>query len=266
MTWLEFWDRPHAIYANQRNLEAHFSRLAADLEPYVPRDPAARVLDWGCGDALTAPRIAEQVGQLHLYDGAAAVRARVRQRHRRLRNVTVLDEAGVAAIPAGSIDLIIVVSVLQYLDRQQLQAAFAAWRRLLHPQGELLIADVIDPATSTFDDVASQLRFAADEGFLLPAVMGLARLALSDYAQTRRRAGFATYAKDEMLTLLRQAGFHAAALHRNIGPTAHRHAFLAIKPAPQPAAEETADIAAGGEDLPTLRIPPGHADDERPVP
>lgn len=230
MTWLEFWGRPHAIYANQRNLDAHFERLAHDLERHLPADASARVLDWGCGDALAAGRMADRVGTLFLYDAVEAVRERLGRRYGARGNIRVLDQAGLAAVPDGSIDRIVVISVLQYLDAVQLRDALSDWHRLLRPQGELLVADVIDPTTSPFQDVASQLRFAASEGFLGAALMGLGKLALSDYARIRKQAGFSTYRREDMLGLLRAAGFEAAALDRNIGPTPHRHAFLATKP------------------------------------
>lgn len=260
MSWLEFWGKPHSIYANRRNLEAHFECLARDLARHLPTHRTARILDWGCGDALAAPRLAGGVGTLFLYDGVEPVRERLRERYRTHANIQILDEAGLATVPDGSVDMIVVISVLQYLDRAQLRAALADWHRLLHPQGELLVADVIDPHTSPLQDMASQLRFAASEGFLMAALLGLARLAISDYARIRRRDGFSTYTRDDMLALLRSAGFqNADALDHNIGPAPHRHAFRAVKPAGlRPSRQDVQD--AGMEDLPSLPVPPAATD------
>jgi SAM-dependent methyltransferase len=229
-SWIEFWGRPHAIYVNQRNLDAHFGRLATDIEPLLPAAPGARILDWGCGDALAAERVAARAGILYLYDAVEAVRERLRRRlggHPRIR---ILDPAGLAAVEDGGIDMILVVSVLQYLDDAQLDAAMADWRRLLAPGGRLLVADVIEPDTPVLKDVASQLRFAREEGFLGAALLGLVRMALSDYGRVRREAGFSTHRPDEFLARLARAGLPAERLPRNVGPTAHRHSFLATRP------------------------------------
>lgn len=230
-SWIEFWGRPHAIYVNRRNLEAHFERLWADLAPLLPAGAGATVLDWGCGDALAAERIAARAGVLYLYDAVEAVRARLGDRLGAEPRIRVLDEAGLAAVGDGSVDMVLVVSVLQYLDGAQLDAALREWRRLLAPGGRLLVADVIEPDTPVLRDVASQLRFARENGFLAAALAGLARMALSDYGRVRRQAGFSTHRPEEMLARLRAAGFEAERLPRNVGPTPHRHSFLARRPA-----------------------------------
>ncbi len=229
-SWIEFWGRPHAIYVNRRNLEAHFERLAADLEPHLPKAAGKRLLDWGCGDALMAERIAARAGTLYLYDAVEAVRERLRGRLGGDARVRVLDEAGLAALEDGGVDKILVISVLQYLDEAQLEHALRDWHRLLAPGGTLLVADVIEPNTPVLTDVASQLRFARANGFLAAALVGLVRMALSDYGRVRKQAGFSTHRPAEFLARLSRAGFEARHLDRNVGPSAHRHSFMARKP------------------------------------
>ena len=51
----------------------------------------------------------------------------------------------------------------------------------------------------------------------------------SDYRELRRKAGFAMYRADEMLSLLRSAGFDGARLPNNIGPGRHRRAYRGRK-------------------------------------
>ena len=48
-SWIDFWDRPNAIYVNQRNLNAHFECLTRDLEQLVPVGDKKVILDFGCG-------------------------------------------------------------------------------------------------------------------------------------------------------------------------------------------------------------------------
>jgi len=239
--WVEFWNRPNAIYANQRNLEAHFACLQRDLEAFLPE--GGTVLDFGCGDALAAEAMAARCGTLYLFDAAPAVQQRLRSRFQNHPRIKVLDENGLAGLPAGSLDLILAVSVLQYIPRDDLGGLLNRWRGLLKPQGQALIADVVDPHTPMLQDIASQLRMARQNGFLLSALLGLGRLAFSDYRRIRREAGFSAYTPADLLAILESAGLRAEPLTRNVGPTPHRRSFLA-RPARQGVPSQTADEPA----------------------
>ena len=105
----------------------------------------------------------------------------------------------VSALPDGSFDLIICNSVAQYLSRDLLASLVLEWRRLLAPGGRLLIADVIPPHVSALADAQALLRLAAREKFLLAAVAGLARTAISPYRKLRAELGLTTYEEAEVL-------------------------------------------------------------------
>ena len=222
--WIDFWDRPNAIYAGRRNLEAHFDCIMRDLAPHLPE--GGTVLDFGCGEALGADRMAQTCGCVLLFDGAPSVRQKLAERLAAQPRVRVLDEAALAAQPPGSVDLVVVVSVLQYIARADLPGLLARWRELLAPGGRLLIADVVVTGTPMLQDVRSQLGFAARHGFLLAALAGIVRMALSDYRQIRQQVGFSTYAPDELRAVLERAGFMVERLARNIGPTPHRFTLV----------------------------------------
>lgn len=234
--WVEFWNRPNAVYANRRNLEAHFACLQRDLDAHLP--VGGTVLDFGCGDALAAEAMAERCRTVLLFDAAPAVRDRLRERFAGHPAIRVLDERALAVLAPGSVDLVLAVSVLQYIPRADLDGTLRLWRGLLGPQGRILIADVVDPDTPMLRDIASQLRMARRHGFLMAALLGLGRMALSDYRRIRREAGFSTYRPGELLARLAGAGLRADPLPRNVGPTPHRHSFLArasVQAAEEPA-------------------------------
>jgi SAM-dependent methyltransferase len=238
-SWIDFWDRPNAIYVNQRNLDAHFECLTRDLQRFVPADGKKVVLDFGCGDALGAERLVEGCSTLYLYDAAPAVRKRLRKRLTHDRRIIILDDSDLQQLEAGTIDLVLVVSVIQYMGKDEMVSLMRSWHRLLTPTGELIVADVIEPGTPIYLDVASQLEFAWRHGFFLPALAGFARMFFSDYRELRRKAGFSMYRADEMLALLRAAGFDGAGLPDNIGPGHHRRAYRGRK-VPAPSATDVA--------------------------
>ena len=206
--WGEFWNRTDTgVYVNKRNLEAHFACLAAGLAPHMPHGGAA--LDYGCGDALAAAELAQRCDSLTLYDAAPAVRQRLKARYAKQPRIRIADSDGGDALPNGAFDVVTVVSVVQYVPPAELPALLRRWRALLKPGGRLILADVVPPKTPLLRDVASQLSFAAANGFLFPALLGILKLALSDYRKIRKTAGFSMYDAEAMLELLREAGFQA---------------------------------------------------------
>src|SRR5690606_4427057 len=129
--------------------------------------------------------------------------------------------------PAHSIDLIVLHSVVQYLSADSLDALLAQFRRLLKPNGVLLLGDIIPPDVSPLADSLSLLRMARAHGFLGAALLGLLRTLTSDYARLRATLGLARYSEAGMLAKLRVAGYSATRAGANIGHNQQRMTFLA---------------------------------------
>ena len=229
--WIEFWDRPNRIYVNERHLAAHFRIVADAITSILPARPGLRVLDFGCGEALEAARVAERAERLFLYDAAPSVRARLAARLAGEARISVIDENGLARLADGSLDLIFVSSVIQYLDRDGFAVLLATARRLLAAGGTLVVADVIAPDTRIADDIRSLLALGWREGFFLEAMLGLVATLFSDYRRLRGRLGLSTYDAPTLLSLFTAAGFEAQAHPRNLGENPARHTYLARKAA-----------------------------------
>jgi SAM-dependent methyltransferase len=226
MKWLDFWNADTPIYVNDRHKAVHYRLIAGDILRLLP-GPDARVMDYGCGEALSADQVASRCRHLYLCDGAPFVRERLRARASALGNVTVLAPEELETIPAGSLDLIVANSLIQYLSHDELKSALSAWRRLLASGGKLVIADVIPHDVSALTDVAALLRFAGRHGFLLAAASGLARTFFSDYRRVRAELGLTHYDEAELLGILRGAGFSGERLAWNFGHNPARMAFAA---------------------------------------
>src|SRR3546814_15659511 len=114
--WRSLWNRLNRIYVNERHLRVHYRRVADDLIGLAP-GAGAVVLDYGCGEALEADRVAATVSRLLLYDAADATRERLLVRHGANARVSVLDDAAFAASAPGSVGLLVVNPVGQALSR-----------------------------------------------------------------------------------------------------------------------------------------------------
>ena len=96
--WIEFWDSKHSIYVNARHEAAHFRRIAEDIRAYAP--PGGVMLDYGCGEALSADRVAEPVARLILCEPAPNVRVMLGARFAGNDKIAVRKPEDVAIMPA----------------------------------------------------------------------------------------------------------------------------------------------------------------------
>jgi SAM-dependent methyltransferase len=224
--WISFWDSEHSIYVNARHRDVHYRRIADDVRRYVPR-PDAVVLDYGCGEALHAERVADASARLILCEAAPKVRAALTARLQNEKDIEVRTPEEVSALPDASLDFIVMHSVAQYLTPAELAEKFALFRRLLRPGGLFLLGDVIPLKVSAMTDAGALLGFAAANRFLGAALVGLARTALSDYWTLRSSLGLRRYADDEITRMLAAAGFSVQRAPVNVGHNPARMTFLA---------------------------------------
>lgn len=224
--WLSFWDSSHSIYVNARHRDVHYRLIAEELAALAP-SPQARVLDYGCGEALHADLIAAACGELVLCDGAPRVRAGIASRFASNVKIRAVSPEEVAPLPEHLFDLIILHSVAQYLSLPEAAALLTLFHRLLKPGGLLLVSDIIPPDVAAATDAAALLRFAAANGFFFAALAGLVRTRLSSYWQLRARFGLTRYTEADMIDLLGANGFAARRAPKNIGHNQARLAFLA---------------------------------------
>ena len=225
-TWREFWDSAHSIYVSDRHKDVHYRDVAEQLAAFVP-NPDARVLDYGCGEAIHAGIVADRAREVLLCDAAASVRAAIAARFAGNPKIKVLAPEDVERLPAASLDLIFANSLVQYLTEVELDRMLALWRRLLAPGGTLVVADVIPPSVGPVSDGLALMRYAAANGFLGAALLGLTRTALSRYARLRGELGIARYDESAFLARLHAAGFEAERLARNVEHNPARMTFRA---------------------------------------
>jgi SAM-dependent methyltransferase len=226
MNWRDFWNQDTPIYVSERHKTLHYRLIARDIAALVPA-PDAVVLDYGCGEALSAERVAARCGRLYLCDAAPLVRERLRERFGHDERVTVLSPEDVTGLPDGSLDLIVANSLVQYLSLDELRDLLRLSRAKLKPDGRLVLADVIPPDVNPLTDARALLSFAWQGGFLKDALIGLARTAVSDYRTLREELGLAQYGEAEMIELLDDMGFMAERRRPNIGHNRARMTFVA---------------------------------------
>jgi SAM-dependent methyltransferase len=225
MNWRDYWNQDTPIYTGERHKLLHYRLIANDIIGLTP-SPDAVVLDYGCGEALFADKIAAKCARLILSDAAPLVRERLNERFKDIQRITVLSTDDVADLPDASFDLIVVNSLVQYLSLDEFRVLLRLAHDKLKEDGRLILGDIIPPDISPVTDARALLSFAWQGGFLRSALTGLARTAFSEYRKIREEVGLAQYSEEEIVDLLEDAGFRPERSLRNLGHNQARMTFV----------------------------------------
>ena len=224
--WIDYYDSTHTIYASRRHRDLHFEVIARDIIGYI-NSPDTVVLDYACGEALSAAKVAGACAMLILAEPAPGVRGRLIARFAPNTKIRVRSLEDLRNMQERSIDLVVMNSVVQYMTAEELDAALVVIKRLLKPTGRLVLGDILRPEIGMPTDVYALLRFAAKHGFLKDALKGLLSTALSDYRQLRSRIGLQRYSEADITAKLARVGLSATRAPFNIGHNPWRMTFVA---------------------------------------
>src|SRR5436305_3628162 len=120
--WIDYYDSTHTIYASKLHRDLHFQLIAKDIIGYISAADAV-VLDYACGEALSAAQVAEACGQLYLAEPAPGVRGRLIARFAPNTKIRVRSLDDLRKMTEKSIDLAIMNSVAQYMTPDEFDAA-----------------------------------------------------------------------------------------------------------------------------------------------
>jgi ubiquinone/menaquinone biosynthesis C-methylase UbiE len=148
--WKDYWeskgkpgvsDAEFDRGANPR--DGRIDQLASEeLLEFIDCHPTARVFDAGCGSGVNISLLHSRVGQLLAMDYAdsAMTRCRSRLEAHGIRNVLLFQgDVTCPPLPADSADLILCMSVLHYLDDEQVRKCLRAFARVLKNEGALIL-------------------------------------------------------------------------------------------------------------------------------
>lgn len=229
--WMAFWDDASPIIVGARHRDEHYRRIATDVMAAVDLR-GKTVLDYGCGEALAAPLLAQAARQVLLYDAAPHSELRLKARHAGQERIRVLSPADWQALAPASLDAVVIVSVLQYLDPPGLAALLDRLAVLLRPDGRVLFGDVVPPGQPPLKDVLALLKSGLDHGFFWEAVATLARTLSPRYRRIRKEAGFSMHEPRAFLEKLAAHGLSGRLLDKNVGFNPSRYTVVARKAAP----------------------------------
>jgi cyclopropane fatty-acyl-phospholipid synthase-like methyltransferase len=187
-----------------------------------------RALDFGCGFGFVARLLAPHVAEIWFWDASEHMRAEARRNTADLPNASLCDVPSALSEDEDGItwrraafDLILVNSVVQYLNAPELWRWLARWRGMLSADGRLVLSDLIASRHRSLWDVADLLRLGARRGFALRAA-GDALGGIRSYWRTSRTVPLLRVDLDDLVQHAATAGLNVEVLPRNLTHFAKR--------------------------------------------
>lgn len=218
--WTDYWEG----LVPKRMFEAESDDYTARLLATGLVDGTSRVLDFGCGFGHTCALLARSVAEIAAWDGAARMREHAATILAGHPNARIVDlSTGVPDAERGQFDLVLVNSVVQYMNRAEFLSWLHQWRALLAPAGVVVVSDVPVMGGSRWSELIDMVRFAAGRGFLTRALVDGFREA-ARYGRERGQHPLMRLSQADVRRLGDEAGLHMTVLPENL---THRSGRLA---------------------------------------
>lgn len=206
--------------------ELHSRTWVARLVRYLVEtglaDRETTVLDYGCGAFDLAGGLASHVKRIDGFEPHPASVTHSAARASSLANANIYSD--LSSIPRHSYDLVVVNSVIQYMESAaELPAFFDRCGDLLSRNGKrsLLVADIIPVGYSPNRDALAALGVALRHGFFIEMLRHLAKSALNGNGTRLARYDRTTFA-----ALATAHGFRPHFLPENLTPSRSRYTCL----------------------------------------
>jgi cyclopropane fatty-acyl-phospholipid synthase-like methyltransferase len=217
--WSAFFERlrpDSPLYREQSAVYVNALRAAIDVRR------TDRVLDFGCGFGFVARLLAPHVSEVWFWDASENMRAEARRTTADLPNARLCDvpaalseDGDRVAWQSPTFDLILVNSVVQYMDPAEVPRWLARWRAMLSAEGRLIMSDLIAPEHRSLWDVADLLRLGVRRGL---ALRGAAEAlgGVRSYRRTSRTVPLLRVAPDDLISRAGSAELDVEVLPQNL--------------------------------------------------
>jgi len=149
-SWKEFWEAKAATHVSDFEFDRGTSPRDPEMEllsqvellDFIDARPTDTLLDAGCGTGANILLLHSRVDRIIAMDYASAAVERCRKRlaaHGIVNAEVLQGEISATNLPDASVDRILCMSVLQYIDDEQVRSAFREFARVLRGRGTLVL-------------------------------------------------------------------------------------------------------------------------------
>jgi ubiquinone/menaquinone biosynthesis C-methylase UbiE len=148
--WKQYWDEQNRSAASDYEVDRQTQLRDEGIESlsnkeslaFIAAEPSELIFDAGCGTGANILLLHRFVRRIIGMDSSPAAITRCQKRFAldRIDNAEVLQgDVTSVPLPDGTVDRILCMSVLQYVDDAQLRAAFREFARILKKNGTLVL-------------------------------------------------------------------------------------------------------------------------------
>lgn len=180
------------------------------------------VLDFGCGYGYVADGIAPHASEVYIWDRVEPVLETALER---TASTNILRATIDRDDLRGRFDLIVVNSVVQYMDRSSLRRWLEEWATLTTPDGVILLSDVPTTKPSLMTETVHWMLLALRHRVLVDAIR-FARENAARYRATKANSPLTIHTQEDLEILGRSSGLELAKEPHNLAFQPGRESFV----------------------------------------
>ena len=219
VNWDNFWRNPARSYIKIMNASAfdYVNNLKSD----VSLNDSQIVLDYGAGTGSVSRQILKYVKSINVYDKSPSMTLKLKHLFSDNSTVQVLNELEDIN---EKIDLVLISSVIQYIDRQDLSLIIQKLQKISNKKHQIVISDII-PVNSnkTLESILMIKKSIALKVFL-PYLWQMLTITLM--ILRRSKIKLTEYNEADLIKLFNNFGYEVQILTRNLGLSEQRYSIV----------------------------------------
>jgi 2-polyprenyl-3-methyl-5-hydroxy-6-metoxy-1,4-benzoquinol methylase len=205
-SWENFWRQQNDSFYEIMKLSTSF--FALQLEKSFDLKLRQKVFDYGCGPGFLLDHLSTKQVEVTGADINKLFLEQIRKKHpahkffqistEPLHNKTILEKH----LTEEKFDLIVLLSVVQYFDNHStLERTIHNLCPFLKDEGTIIIADVVDPETSSIKDAISLLLYCLKKGKSVAFFKFILYLIFSDYRKLSKNVQLLQVSNETMIQI-----------------------------------------------------------------
>lgn len=201
--WEHFWENQKFSFSAIMKISTAF--CAVEMEKFFRWKPTDKILDYGCGPAFLADYMATKNISITGADINKFYIEQSKKKHPESLfihlttdidfNKQTLDKH----LSGDKFDFIILLSISQYFDSEvELEKVIRMLLSHLDGNGKIILADVIDPKTSSLKDAISLMLHCFKKGQIIAFIKFMLYLIFSNYRKLSRRVKLLTLSQQSI--------------------------------------------------------------------
>ena len=221
--WENFWNQKHSFFdfTYTKKLQKKSTQNNISICPNIQ---GKKILDFGCGyahglDIFLSSHIIEQ---LILYDKSEYCYENLKIKYEKNKKIKIIKNLDDLIIENLKLDVIIVHSVIQYIEINELKEILNKFNLILNDSGIIIFGDIPDKNTK-LNDLIDLLKFSIKERIFIETIKNIIQFIFY------KNYGNLIYYSEEILKNIIYKKFKLEKLDKNIGISRKRNSFILTK-------------------------------------